>query len=171
MTQATDSKVVPIAAAKKGMPKAENDEASKRRSARAKFGEKVIDHGYLMVPALLLRGQRRLGLSPPQLNVLLHLIDWWIDADRQPWTSKLTMSQRMGMSERQIQRVVAELEAAGFVQRIEHTNHRGKRPNTYDLSGLVEKLKALEPEFRKARAAKRDVERPGGLAKKKKQPA
>jgi predicted transcriptional regulator len=169
MTHDIDSNVVPIAAAKKGTEKGKDDEAKKRRTARAKFGDDVIDRGFVIVPAILLRGQRRLGLSPTQVTVLLHLIDWWTDADRKPWTSKNTLSQRMGISERQFQRVAATLEKAGFLKRVEHITHRGKGPNSYDLSGLVEKLKALAPEFRKAVAARRDVERPGGLAKK--QPA
>jgi hypothetical protein len=42
---------------------------------------------------------------------------------------------------------------------------RGKRANTYDLSGLVARLKELAPEFReieeKAKAARARAARPG----------
>ena len=44
---------------------------------------------------------------------------------------------------------IAELEKAGFVQRIERrAPNGGKQANQYDLSGLVERLQKLEPEFR-----------------------
>lgn len=43
---------------------------------------------------------------------------------------------------------MAELEQAGFVERIERrASHGGKTTNLYDLTGLVKKLKELEPEF------------------------
>lgn len=152
-------KVVPI------KPKAEAAETSrpKRRTFEAKWGKSVADRGFVMVPAILLRAQRRLGLSCTQLAVVLQLIDWWTDADTQPWSAKATLAQRIGISERQLQRQVAELEAAGLVKRIEKVTNRGKRPNTYDLSGLVEKLNELAPEFKQAKATLDQVEKPGGL--------
>lgn len=42
------------------------------------------------------------------------------------------------------------------------TKH-GRTSNAYDLSGLVAKLNELAPEFTAAAAAKRKVERRGGL--------
>jgi hypothetical protein len=63
-------------------------------------------------------------------------------------------------------RYIAELEDAGFVTRIERrAPHRGKISNEYDLSGLVSRLRALEPEFReveeKVKAQRSAVARPG----------
>jgi predicted ArsR family transcriptional regulator len=59
------------------------------------------------------------------------------------------LAERLNLSDRQVQRHIADLKAAGFVRRIERTApHRAKISNEYDLSGLVEKLKASEPEFR-----------------------
>jgi hypothetical protein len=131
-------------------------------------GKAVIALGFCIVPSLLLRAQRRLGLNPTELAVLLHLADYWWDPDRRPWPSKKAMSERLGISARQVQRYIAGLEKAELVQRIERTApHRGKLSNEYDLSGLVAKLKRLEPEFRevaeKTKAMRRQVARPGGL--------
>ncbi len=58
------------------------------------------------------------------------------------------------------------------MRRIERTaSHRGKISNEYDLSGLVAKLKAFEPEFREvaeeAKARKNAVTRPGFRMKRK----
>lgn len=141
------------------------EDASSRRKADAKWGNSVMSRGFVIIPAMLLRAQRRLGLTGTQLAILLQLIDWWMDADKHPWASKETLSQRMGLSERQLQRQIAALEKAGLVQRVEKITNRGKQPNSYDLSGLVARLKALAPEFKEAAQATKKVERPGGLRK------
>src|SRR3546814_11102637 len=71
--------------------------------------------------------------------------DIWWEKEHRPWPKKQLLAERMDMSERQIQRQIAELESAGLIQRVERTRPwRGKTSNEYDLSGLVKKLKALE---------------------------
>ena len=145
----------------------EEEVAKTRRSANAKWGDSVMASGFVIVPAILLRAQRRLGLSRTQLAVLLHLTDWWMEADKKPWSSKEHLSQPIGISERQLQRQVAQLESAGLVKRVERMSNRGKRPNGYDLTGLVRRLNELAPEFQEASAARRKVEKPGGLTRKK----
>ena len=138
----------------------------KKRSADAKWGRAVMERGYVTIPAMLLRGQRRLGLTPTQLAILLQIIDWWIYADKDPWSAKSTLAQRIGISERQLQRQVAQLEQAGLVRRVERIGSRGKLPNGYDLSGLVRRMQELAPEFKLAKAALKQVEKPGGLKAK-----
>lgn len=119
------------------------------RASERKWGKKVMALGFCIVPSLLLRAQQRLGLNPTQLAVLMQLCDFWWEDARKPHPGKKTLSERLGISERQVQRYIAELEQAGLVQRIERRAlHGGKMTNTYDLSGLVEKLQALEPDFR-----------------------
>jgi len=131
-----------------------------------KWGAKVIALGFCILPSLLLRAQRRLRLSPTQLAVLIQLADFWWDAGRKPFPKKADLAQRLGLSDRQVQRYIAELEEAGFVKRIERrASHRGKISNEYDLQGLVDKLAAIEPDFREAaegaRAAREAAARPG----------
>lgn len=143
------------------LPKAKPTKAS-----ADKWSHPVMALGFCVLPSLIFRAQRRLGLNPTQLAVLLQLADYWWDAARKPFPKKVDLAERLNLSDRQVQRHIADLEAAGFVQRIARTaSHRGKISNAYDLSGLVEKLKALEPEFRAAadetRARKKAVTRPG----------
>lgn len=118
-------------------------------SSERKWGKKVIELGFCIVPSLLLRAQQRLGLNPTQLAVLLQLCDFWWDDARKPHPGVKRLAERLSLSERQVRRYIAELEQAGLVQRIErHAAHGGKQTNIYDLAGLVKKLKDLEPEFR-----------------------
>ena len=138
----------------------------KQNSSEQKWGKAVMDLGFCIVPSLLLRGQRRLGLSPTQLAVLLQLCDHWWDAERNPYPGKKRLAERLGISPRQLQRHVAALEAAGLVARIERRGRDGgKLSNSYDLSGLVKRLNLLEPDFRdveaKVKAERSKVTKPG----------
>jgi predicted transcriptional regulator len=140
--------------------------AKAAKASEAKWGTAVMDLGFSIIPSLLLRAQRRLGLNPTQLAVLLQLCDYWWDEKRKPFPSKEALSQRLGLSTRQVQRQVAALEAVGLVKRIERIGrHGGKLSNTYDLSGLVKRLQALEPEFRQVeeenRQRREEVAKPG----------
>lgn len=135
------------------------------RASEDKWGVKVMALGFCVLPSLIFRAQRRLGLNPTQLAVLLQLADFWWDAGRKPFPKKSDLAERLNLSERQVQRHIADLEKAGFVERVERTAiHRGKISNEYDLSGLVEKLKVLEPQFREAaedaKARRKAVARP-----------
>jgi len=136
------------------------------KASADKWGKQVIALGFCLVPSLLLRAQQRIGLNPTQLAVLLQLCDFWWDKERKPFPSKDTLAQRLSLSERQVQRYIAELEQAGLVQRIERrSSNGGKLSNTYDLTGLVKRLQELEPEFRvieeNAKAARKAVTKRG----------
>ena len=122
--------------------------------------------GFCIIPSLLLRAQARLGLNPTQLAVLMHLANYWWEAERKLYPKMETLGNWSKLGPRQVRRYIAELEDAGFVTRIERrAPHRGKISNEYDLSGLVSRLRALEPEFReveeKVRAQRSAVARPG----------
>ncbi len=115
------------------------------RASEKKWGKQVMDLGFCIVPSLLLRAQQRLGLNPTQLAVLMQLCDFWWENARKPHPGKKLLAERLGLSERQVQRYIAELEQAGLVERIERrASHGGKMTNTYDLSGLVSRLKKLD---------------------------
>lgn len=149
-----------------GKDRAKGKPSQKPDSAERKWGKRVIEQGYSIIPSLLFRAQRRLGLNATQLAVLLHLADYWWERDKLPFPLKRTLAERLNLSPRMVQRHIADLEAAGLVQRIpQRAASGGNRANRYDLQGLVARLEELEPEFRKAREDARqalhDVEQPG----------
>lgn len=131
-----------------------------------KWGKSVMKLGFCMIPSLLLRAQQRIGLNPTQLAVLMQLADFWWEAGRKPFPSKQALSERLGLSPRQIQRHLADLENAGLIIRIERKAlNKGKLSNEYDLSGLVEKLKKIAPEVEEANEMRKQSTRKGGLKK------
>lgn len=122
----------------------------KKRRAEDKFSDPVMKHGYTMLPNLLLKAQGRLKISHAQFNVLVQIISHWWDADEDPYPTKETIARRMGKSPRQIQRYLTELETAGFIKRVERfSGKKAQVANGYSLEGLVEKLKEIEPAFKK----------------------
>jgi DNA-binding transcriptional ArsR family regulator len=134
-----------------------------------KWSKPVMKLGFCIIPSVLLQAQQRLGLNPAQLVVLLQLIEFWWREDNKPFPSKQTLSARIGLGPRQIQRHIADLEQAGLVKRIERRAvHHGKLSNEYDLSGLVERLKKIAPDMQAAKDMKIQATLPGGLAKQKK---
>ena len=134
-----------------------------RRRSEEKWGTAAMAGGFCILPALLLRAQRRLGLSATQLALVIQLSDFWWDDGKHPWPKKETLGQRLGLSEKQVQRHARALEERGYIRRITRMTPHGRTSNAYDLSGLVAKLTELAPEFAAASAAKRKVERRGGL--------
>ncbi len=146
--------------------------AKTNRASADKWGPEVIELGFLLIPSLLLRAQQHIGLNPTQLAILLQLCDFWWDKERKPFPSKETLAPRLSLSERQIQRHIAELEKAGLVRRIERrSSNGGKLSNTHDLTGLVKRLQELEPEFREieesTKAARRAVSKRGYKPRRK----
>jgi len=140
------------------------------KESEKKWSLAVMKVGFSIVPSLIFKAQARLGLSPTQLALLLHLVDYWWHRSQMPFPSKATLADRMNLSERQIQRYLTELENGGFIERIERfASHQGQQSNKYNLIGLVNKLKKLEPEFRQvkeqAEEQARTVAKPGGLAR------
>lgn len=118
--------------------------------ADRRWGKSVMEQGFCVIPSLLLRAQNQLGLSPTQLAILLQICEHWWQEDNKPHPGKKRLAGRLGIGPRQIQRHIAELERVGLVKRVERRGLDGsKRTNVYDLSGLVAKLKEIEPQFRK----------------------
>ncbi len=144
--------------------------AKARKPAEEKWGKPVIEIGFSIIPSLIFRGQRRLGLSNTQMVVLLQLADFWWDHDRKPFPAKKLLAERMGMDPRNVQKHIADLETAGYVRRISrHRTHGGQTSNAYDLSGLVKRLQQIEPGFRQVeqenKRRRAAVERPRGRRK------
>jgi hypothetical protein len=141
--------------------------ASAARMSERKWSREVMDaRNFCIFPSLLLHAQARLKISPTQLAILMHLIDFWWDADRKPFPRKVVLAERVGLSARQVQRQIAELEEMGYVRRRERRSAvKGKMSNEYDMSGLVARLKELAPEFKtadeEAKKKRLAVARPG----------
>lgn len=135
-----------------------------QKQSEKKWGVAVMKLGYCILPSVLLQAQARLLINAQQMIVLLQLIEHWWTADGKVYPSKDTLAERIGLTSKQIQRHIKVLEQKGLVKRIPRVlKGRGKTSNEYDLSGLVKKLKDIEPDFAEAKRLKQAAARPGGL--------
>lgn len=149
----TEKKVLPFPVNAKTMKESEK-----------KWGKKVMSHGFCIFPSMLLQAQARLKISAQEMMVLLHLTEhWWLSTSK-VFPSKQTVGNRIGLSEKQVQRHVVQLEKMKLVKRIPRfLPGRGRTTNEYDLSGLVERLKEIELEVAKAKKIAAGTKQAGGL--------
>jgi len=156
MTTPAEPNVVPF-------PTGEKAKSSTERI----WGKAVRNYGYTGVPSILIQAQRRLGVTPLQMNIVLQLLDYFYDPTRHPFPRKQEIADRMGVSAKSIQNNMRALEQAGLIQREIRKKAAGDYDsNIYHLDGLIARVRALEPEFRTAKEerqrTKRRVEMPRG---------
>lgn len=136
------------------------------REMERRWGKGVLGPGFVFLPSALVRGQSRLKIDATELTVLIHLLDHWWAANEMPYPSKRRLADRMGVSEKTIQRAMARLEALGLVKRMaRHFSAGGQASNYYDLSGLVARVQEIARDMMEARKeaaeTRRKAERPG----------
>ncbi|MBO1360192.1 helix-turn-helix domain-containing protein [Acetobacter sacchari] len=120
------------------------------------WGKAVIGHGYAGIPSMLIRSQGRLNLSPMQFNIIIQLSEYWFDPSRPPLPTKQDIANRMGASVKAIQLNIATLQKAGLIRReFRRTAVGDYDSNIYHLDGLIAKVRALEPDFAREKAARR----------------
>jgi DNA-binding FadR family transcriptional regulator len=127
-------------------------------------------HGYAGIASILIQLQRRIGLNPVQMNIIIQLLDYWFEPTRKPFPSKRDLANRIGVTEKTIQNNTRALEKAGLLVREKRRTAAGDwNSNIYHLDGLVAKVQGLEPEFaaeeKKRRKARAALETPVGRRK------
>ena len=114
--------------------------------------------GYQIVPNVLIRAQRHLGLDATDLVVLLNLTLHWWGAQSHPFPSASIIAKRMGVSRRTVERRLGGLEKKGFIKKLLPSD--GTMRRRYDLSGMVKKLEpAAEIGLVRRNFAKREAAR------------
>ena len=130
------------------------------------WGKAVCGHGYAGIPSVLIQGQRRLGINTTQFNIIVQLLDYWREPSRKPFPTKRDLAQRIGVTEKTIQNNIRDLETAGLIRREQRKTAAGDwNSNLYHLDGLVQRVKALEPDFAAEKATRTARETPAGLRK------
>ncbi len=151
--------------------------AANKKVLEERWTKGVLELGFVFIPSVLLRAQKRLHIDSVELAVLLHLIDHWWENDDMPFPSKKRLAERIGVkSDKTIQRAIVKLESEKLIRRVKRLNKSGgQTSNTYDLTPLVERLKPIAKEMLEARedakVARRSPEKPGhGVRKAAKKP-
>lgn len=139
-------------------PSKTRKKAPEKSSTERIFGSKVYSHGYTGVPNILLRAQNRLGITPTQLTIIVQLLGYYYDPLRPPFPTKRDLAKRIGITEQTIRINIKALEEAGLVTREQWKTSAGDYgPNRYHLTGLIYKLKKLEPDFEEERKEREEA--------------
>lgn len=135
-------------------------ETRKPSSTERIWGRAVTAHGYTGIPSILIQVQRRLGITPLQMNIVIQLLDYWREPDRRPFPTKKDLATRINVTSKTIQNNIRQLEQAGLIRREMRKTASGDwNSNIYHLDGLVERIRKLEPEFVQAKEARREAKR------------
>ena len=120
--------------------------------------DQIYSHGYTGVPNILLRAQNRLRITPTQLTIIVQLLGYYYDPLRPPFRTKRDLAKRIGITEQTIRINIKTLEDAGLVTREQWKTAAGDYgSNRYHLTGLINKLKKLEPDFEEERKEREEA--------------
>ena len=113
----------------------------------AKWGRLVAQRGFAQIPNYLLLINQFIAeehrLTPVESLIVIHLAASWWKKDTLPFPSMLTLSRRLGVSERQVQRAINKLQKLGMITKVKRRRAGIIESNAYDLSGMVALLTSI----------------------------
>ncbi len=83
----------------------------------------------------------RLGLEPIDVNIVLHLLRFWIK--ELPFPSQKTLARAIGVHPRTVRRRLNALKDLGYLKTTADLTTRGKVVTRYDLRPLIEHAKRV----------------------------
>lgn len=135
-------------------PKKTGQQAS--QAIEKKWGKPLTAAGWTAIPNVIFERAQAFPLEPLDIVIILNLAGYWWKAGNDPYPSKASLAAAIGVTPRTIQRRIAAMEKAGFIERIERKTARGGNlTNQYSLTGLI---KAAKP-FAEEHAAEREARR------------
>ena len=118
----------------------------------SKWGKKIADRGFTQIPNYLLYVNMfvadEIKLSPTEMLVLIHLISSWWKKNDLPYPSMKTLSERSGISTRQVQRALNSLEEKEYIARKKRRINKAIASNAYDLSPTIEILNLVAEHYK-----------------------
>lgn len=123
--------------------------------------------GWSAIPNIIIEKQRALGLDALDVNILLHLIQYWWTEDNVPRPSVGTIADALNVTPRTIQKRITSMQNIGLITRVERrTSKFGSQTNLYRFDGLIA---ACTPHaVEKIAAAKKKAEEEKDRVKRKK---
>ncbi|MGH9605416.1 MAG: helix-turn-helix domain-containing protein [Terracidiphilus sp.] len=128
-------------------------DAEALRRNEQKWGKPLIAAGWNAFPSTIIEKQQALGLDPVDMNIILHLTNYWWTAEKLPFPSVETIANAIGLKPRAVQKRIKALHELGLLTRTERRKTRhGSDTNLYSFEGLI---KAVQP-FAEEKLAKRE---------------
>jgi predicted transcriptional regulator len=137
------------------------------RKNEAKWSKPLMAAGWNAIPSIIIEKQAALGLDAIDMNIIVHLSNYWWTADNLPHPSVGTIAKAIGITPRTVQKRVKALHELGILVREERRyTKRGSVENLYHFTGLI-KAAAPFAEEKLAKIAARAKEEHERLMRKK----
>lgn len=108
------------------------------RRNEAKWTKPLIDAGWNAIPSIIIEKQEALGLDAIDMNIIVHLSNYWWHADNLPCPSVATIAKAIGVEPRTVQKRIKALHELGLLTRTERRKtRRGSDTNLYSFEGLI----------------------------------
>jgi hypothetical protein len=91
------------------------DTAATVRKNEGKWTKTLMDAGWNAFPSILIEKQQALGLDALDMNIILHLSNYWWNAETLPFPSVATIAQAVGVKPRTVQKRVSALQRCGLL--------------------------------------------------------
>jgi Helix-turn-helix domain len=102
-----------------------------------KFGDEILEHGFTVVPNLILDSYTALRITTNEMLFIIHVWQYWW-TERSPHPSLSRIAEKMGVSWRQCHRYAKSLEDKEYLLiRERYLNGLGQQSNEYDFSPLI----------------------------------
>jgi len=130
--------------------------AQSLKTNEAKWSKPLMNAGWITFPSVIVEYQKALGLDALDVNIVLHLANYWWTEDNKPHPSKATIAAAMKVDPRTVQRRIAEMEKGGLIRRQERRiRGKGSLTNLYHLDGLIEEATRFAEEKLEERARRK----------------
>jgi DNA-binding transcriptional regulator YhcF (GntR family) len=137
------------------------------RRNEAKWSKPLMEAGWNAIPSIIIEKQEALGLDAIDMNIIIHLSNYWWRAAHLPYPSVATIAKAIGIKPRTVQKRISTLHALGLLTRTERRNTRfGSDTNIYSFEGLIKAVTPYAQEKIEERAKKELAEKER-LARKK----
>jgi predicted transcriptional regulator len=142
-------------------------DAETLRVNEAKWSKPLMTAGWNALPSVIIEKQEALGLDAIDMNIILHLSNYWWRRDNLPHPSVGTIANAIGVKPRTVQKRIAALHAVGLLTRTERRYPgQGSKTNLYSFEGLI-KAALPHAEEKLAAIAERDKQNRERLARKR----
>ncbi|WLS11929.1 HTH domain-containing protein (plasmid) [Shinella sumterensis] len=147
--------------------KAKSPDVQALKQNEKKWTPTMMKAGWSAFPNIIIEKQRALGLDAMDMNILLHLVQYWWLEENVPHPSVATIADAIGVTPRAIQKRITALQAAGLITREERRHSKfGSQTNLYRFDGLIKACLPFAEE--KIAAAKKKAEDEKDRVKRKK---
>jgi len=88
--------------------------AKEVRVNEKKWSKALMDAGWTALPSVIIERQKALGLDALDMNIILHLANYWWTRDNKPHPSKKTIAEAIGVAPRTVQRRITAYSMAAL---------------------------------------------------------